>query len=156
MGGAYGSIVRKRKSAPPDPLDPLLDLLVVHDQRAAAQAADGLLVVVTSVEAVAVTAGLPLVPLHLHAKATGRVDDLAVPGPIAMPDRARRLDETSPATTGAVASVANEVAVAQPRAKVAVAVVGVVGVVGAARITTRSHRPAVSSRTSTIGISLGL
>lgn len=156
MGAGYGSTVHKRKSAPPDPQG-LLDPLVVHDPRAA-QAADALPVVTPA--AVVVTAGLLWVLLHRRANAkvgatASRVrDDLAVPGLVAMPVRARVFGETSVATTGAVTVTAVNVdARAQPRARAAVVVAAAVVVVALAKITTKCHPRAVSSTTSTTGTS---
>lgn len=152
---ASGSIVRRRKNALLDPVDPVAQAAVVRDPKAAAQA--GVLpVVVTSVAVV--TAGLPRV-LHLRAIAKVEVRpqvlrDLAVLGPVAMPVRAQAFGETSAAMTGVVAIAIVVVVVVPPRtrARVAVAVAVVVVVAAAVKITTKSRRPAASSTTSTIGI----
>lgn len=152
MGAGSESTVHRRKSAPPDPLDP-----AAHDPRAA-QAADVLGVDVTSV-AVA-TAGLPRVLLHRRAKLTASRarDDLAVPHQVAMLVRARVLGATSVAMTGVVATaiVVNVVAVAPPRAKAAAADAVDVVVAAAVKSTTKCRPPAVSSTTSMTGINFYL
>lgn len=156
-GAAFGSIVRRRKSALLDPVDLVGQVdqaAVVRDPKAAAQT--GVLPVVAT--SVVVTAGRPRalhrraiarVAVHLQARA-----DLAVQVPVAMLVRARVCGETSAVTTGVVAIAIVVVVVVLPRtrARVAVAVAVVVAGAAAVKITTRSRRPAVSSTTSTTGI----
>jgi hypothetical protein len=161
MGAASGSIVRRRKSARPDPVDRVdqADLLDEHDLMAAVQADVREVVATMAV----VKVGLPVGRLHLRAIATAERrqvrDDLVVRGPVAMlvpatVERGEILAAMIGEGVGATATVVNADAGVQPRARAAVVVAVDVVVAAAAKITTKCRPPAASSTTSTTGTSV--